>query len=147
MCYRNFFSVGREDTPTNRTQCQYTKKTELDSQCDDYESCVIIDSLSTTATTTATTTSTTSNNNTTTSSTVTLLILHCTLCIQSICTIYNIPHITCCLYTSHYHCAVLLKYVYISLTHTRKYLSFRVGHLLQVLSHIYITLLLCLGLV
>ena len=44
-----------------------TNKTKLDSQSDDNESCVIIDSLSTTATKTATTTSTTSNTNTTTS--------------------------------------------------------------------------------
>ena len=100
-----------------------TKKTKLDSQS---ESCVIIDSLSTTATKTSTTTSTTSNNNTTTSSNsdigtssnsdVSLFYLtkvrgissiynkHLlaigikgTLCIQSICIIYCIFHITYCL--------------------------------------------------
>ena len=71
------FSVDMEDTPTSGTQSPEvvildeeappTKKNKLDSQSDENESCVIIDSLSTPATTTATTTSTTSNTNTTTS--------------------------------------------------------------------------------
>ena len=76
--YCDSFSVDMEDTPTSGTQSPEvvildeeappTKKNKLDSQSDENESCVIIDSLSTPATTAATTTSTTSNTNTATSS-------------------------------------------------------------------------------
>lgn len=76
--YCGSFSVDMEDTPTSGTQSPEvvildeeappTKKNKLDSQSDENESCVIIDSLSTPATTAATTTSTTSNTNTATSS-------------------------------------------------------------------------------